>query len=219
MDTLLWYWEITWDYIREMLPCMALVAAAFFLLRPARRRRLDQLNLTSGVWREGALLAFVLFCAGLAALTVFPSGFWGGLMHGYLPAEGWLGWHGRGMHLQVTILAELLEGGEWVLYMLLGNVAMFLPLGFFPALLWRRPRWWRSVLSAGGASLLIEVLQIFVDRSSDINDLILNTLGGLTGYGLYRLLSGLGPGFTRKFQVEVPYGRDSGDSTAPGGAE
>lgn len=219
MDTLLWYWEITWDYIREMLPCMALAAAAFFLLRPARCRRLDRLSLTSGIWREGALLVFVLFCAGLAALTVFPSGFWGGLMHGYLPAERWLGWRSRGMYLRVTILAELLEGGEWALYMLLGNVAMFLPLGFFPALLWRRPRCWRSVLVAGGTSLFIEITQIFVDRSSDINDLILNTLGGLAGYGLYRLLASLAPGFIRKFQVEVPYGRDSGDSIAPGGAE
>lgn len=219
MNTLLWYWEITWDYIYEMLPCMALAAVAFFLLRPVRRRRLDRLGLSSSVWREGALLIFVLFCAGLAALTVFPSGFWGALMHGYPPAEGWFGWHGRGMYLQVTILAELLEGSEWGIYMLLGNAVMFLPLGFFPALLWRQPRWWRSVLAAGGASLFIELVQIFVGRSSDINDLILNTLGGLAGYGLYRLLARLAPGFTRKFQVEVPYGRDSGDSTAPGRAE
>ena len=219
MNKLLWYWAITWDYICEMLPCMALAAAVFFLLRPVRRRRFEQRGLASGAWREGALLAFVLFCAGLVALTLFPSGFWGGLMRGRLPARGWLGWHGHGMYLQVTILAELLEGSEWGLYMLLGNVVMFLPLGFFPALLWRNPRWWRSVLAAGGASLSVEIVQIFVGRSSDINDLILNTLGGLTGYGLYRLLARLAPGFTRKFQVEVPYGRDSGDSTAPGGAE
>ena len=177
MNTLLWYWEITWDYIYEMLPCMVLAAVAFFLLRPVRRRRLDRLGLSSSVWREGALLIFVLFCAGLAALTVF----WGALMHGYPPAEGWFGWHGRGMYLQVTILAELLEGSEWGIYMLLGNAVMFLPLGFFPALLWRRPRWWRSVLAAGGASLFIELVQSFVGRSSDINELILNTLGGLAG--------------------------------------
>ena len=57
MNTLLWYWEITWDYIYEMLPCMALADVGFFLLRPTRRRRLERLNLASGVWREGALLA------------------------------------------------------------------------------------------------------------------------------------------------------------------
>lgn len=215
MNTLLWYWEITWDYIYEMLPCMVLAAAAFFLLRPMRRFRLGRMNLSSSIWREGAMLVFVLFCAGLAALTVFPAGFWGGLMHGYLPKAGWFGWHGCGMYLQVTILAELLEGREWGIYMLLGNVVMFLPLGFFPALLWRHPRWWRSVLAAGGVSLFIEIVQIFVGRSSDINDLILNTLGGLAGYGLYRFLARLAPKFTRKFQVEVPYGRDSGDSAAP----
>ena len=37
---------------------------------------LARLGLASGVWREGALLLFVMFCAGLAALTVFPANFW-----------------------------------------------------------------------------------------------------------------------------------------------
>ena len=60
MNTLLWYWEITWDYIYEMLPCMVLAAVAFFLFRPVRRRRLERLGLTSCIWREGALLAFAL---------------------------------------------------------------------------------------------------------------------------------------------------------------
>lgn len=31
MDTLLWYWAISWDYVAQMLPCMLLAALVFSL--------------------------------------------------------------------------------------------------------------------------------------------------------------------------------------------
>ncbi len=30
MDTLLWYWAVSWDYVAQMLPCMLLAALVFF---------------------------------------------------------------------------------------------------------------------------------------------------------------------------------------------
>ena len=81
MDVLLWYGEITWDYIKQMLPCAAGAAAVFFCLLPWRRKRLSAKMLRSLPIRETALLLFVLFCAGLAALTLFPSNFWGSLLN------------------------------------------------------------------------------------------------------------------------------------------
>ena len=39
-----------------------------------------------------------------------------------------------------------------------------------------------------GVSCLIEFLQLFLGRSVDVDDLILNTLGGLMGYLLFCLL-------------------------------
>ena len=76
MDTLLWYWAVSWDYVAQMLLCMLLAALVFFLLRPWRKKRLARQGMASGKLRETALLFFVMFCAGLAALTVFPAYFW-----------------------------------------------------------------------------------------------------------------------------------------------
>ena len=47
-----------------------------------------------------------------------------------------------------------------------------------------------KVIGAGvGYSLLIEIAQLpFFDRVSDIDDLILNSLGFLMGYGIYLLV-------------------------------
>ena len=66
VDILLWYVEISWDYVAQMLPCMLLAALVFFLLRPWRKKRLARQGVASGGLREAALLLFVMFCAGLA---------------------------------------------------------------------------------------------------------------------------------------------------------
>ena len=58
---------------------------------------------------------------------------------------------------------EIMMAG-WLLFMLLGNIIMFVPVGFFPALLWRRARWWKSLLAGFCSSCTIEFTQFF--RSS-----------------------------------------------------
>lgn len=77
---------------------------------------------------------------------------------------------------------------------LAGNVLFFLPLGLLPPLLWpRRRHWWAALALSAGASALIELCQLFIGRSVDVDDLLLNALGGLLGYLLFRLLHALRP--------------------------
>ena len=72
---------------------------------------------------------------------------------------------------------------------LIGNTAMFLPLGIvWPAVFQKLNTHWKVIAAGFGVSLTIEVLQLpFFDRATDIDDLILNTLGYLMGYGIYLL--------------------------------
>ena len=73
---------------------------------------------------------------------------------------------------------------------LIGNVAMFIPLGIVWPAVFKKLNTHGKVVAAGfGVSLTIEILQLpFFDRASDIDDLILNTLGFLIGYGIYLLV-------------------------------
>ena len=67
------------------------------------------------------------------------------------------------------------------------NIALFVPLGFLLPVLWKKFRKFSNTLSfCFGASLFIEMAQIFTYRATDINDLIANTLGGVLGYLLGR---------------------------------
>lgn len=65
------------------------------------------------------------------------------------------------------------------------NALMFVPLGFLLPLLWPRYRQ-LSRLAAVGAlnSAMIELLQLFSFRATDIDDFLMNTLGAVIGFFL-----------------------------------
>ena len=79
---------------------------------------------------------------------------------------------------------------------LIGNTAMFVPLGIVWPAVFKKLNTHGKVIAAGfGVSLTIEILQLpFFDRATDVDDLLLNTLGFLVGYGIYLLVKKLRKG-------------------------
>ena len=72
------------------------------------------------------------------------------------------------------------------------NVVMFIPLGFMMPVAFRRMRsFGRTALSLALFSFAIEFTQYFTGRSADIDDLMLNTLGGILGYLIFFVVSKL----------------------------
>ena len=76
-----------------------------------------------------------------------------------------------------------------VLINVIGNTAMFVPLGIVWPCVYKVLDTHGKVIAAGiGVSLCIEILQLpFYDRISDVDDLLLNSLGFIIGYLLYLL--------------------------------
>ena len=207
LELMAWYLGNIMDFSAQMAPCMLLALLAFLALRPARMRRLERLGLYSPPGREWALVLFVMFCAGLAALTLFPARFWaldrlGQVLRGARPLFPPVDWRLQLQTLQLTPFQEIRRAfhGPWVMFLMVANIGIFCPLGLFPALLARRPRWWKSVLIGLGSSCAIEFIQFFIGRSSDVDDVILNTAGALAGYWVFCLLRALFPGWISRFQ-------------------
>lgn len=72
------------------------------------------------------------------------------------------------------------------------NIVMLMPFGFLVPFIWREYRNFGKVFLAGfGFSLLIEIFQIFSRRLSDIDDLMMNTLGACVGYFIWIVYSNL----------------------------
>lgn len=71
-----------------------------------------------------------------------------------------------------------------------GNVIGFVPCGFFLPIVSRRSRkWYNTILLCFLLSFCIEVTQLMLKVGSfDVDDLFLNTLGGILGYMIYRIV-------------------------------
>ena len=73
---------------------------------------------------------------------------------------------------------------------IVGNITMFIPTGIILPVIYKKLRSFpRTVLAGGLISLSIEILQLpLCDRTTDINDIILNTTGAAVGYAVYTLV-------------------------------
>lgn len=82
------------------------------------------------------------------------------------------------------------ELGIHSFYNLAGNILGFVPAGFFIPVLWKNRRGFLfTVCITFQMSLLVEILQlVFRVGSFDVDDLLLNTLGGVLGYCLLTLI-------------------------------
>jgi len=80
---------------------------------------------------------------------------------------------------------------RWTSTQVLGNFVMLLPLGIFiPLLFPRLSGLFRVVFFCLLVSVSIELMQLVTSyRSTDIDDVILNTSGALIGYLIYKLMS------------------------------
>ena len=99
---------------------------------------------------------------------------------------------------------------EWLAhpFNFFGNVLLFMPIGYFEVLLHptksRGKQLAMTAANAAGISLFVELAQCFVYRVSDVDDVILNTLGGVLGALICMLLQRIGFQRTRVGSVLLP---------------
>ena len=184
----------------------------FLAFTPYRKRALSAMKLHSSRQREVGLVLFVIAIFGILALTLWPTyvwedspGVWGNVRI-LIERPAWrssLNW--VPFSVFKDYLEDISKGRVFFLVTLVnffGNLAMFMPIGFFPALLFRNATWKRSVLIGFGMSTLIEAAQYFIVRNTAVDDIILNTAGALCGYFLFLLIQKCLPKFVNSFQVQ-----------------
>lgn len=85
------------------------------------------------------------------------------------------------------------------------NIIFFMPFGFLLPTLWKKYRSFLKTLSYGIIfSFIIEIGQLFTkNRATDINDLIMNTLGTIIGWIIFNSLRKVFKKLTRKTVVDT----------------
>ncbi|WP_061994676.1 VanZ family protein [Clostridium sp. ATCC 25772] len=85
------------------------------------------------------------------------------------------------------------------------NIIFFMPFGFLLPTLWRKYRKLLPTLYQGILfSLIIEISQMFVlYRITDINDLIMNTIGTICGWVVFNIMSKVFHGLNNKTVIQT----------------
>ncbi|MBR4305368.1 MAG: VanZ family protein [Ruminiclostridium sp.] len=189
------------SYIIKMSPYMLIAIPIYLIFRIIF---LKTKKLGINWYHEAALLVFVIFIVGLASQTVIPQ---------LEINENGIGIVQNRVHktnlIPFKVLSETYTEvfvNGYVNYFIinfLGNIVMFLPFGLFIPLLWRAS-YKTAVLTGFCSSLFIETCQLFLARGTDVDDLLLNTLGAFVGVLIYKLLYRLCKPLTDKFKADKP---------------
>ncbi len=70
----------------------------------------------------------------------------------------------------------------------IGNILLFMPLGWFITYYIKTSKVYYALILSIIISLSIELIQLYIGRVFDIDDIILNVFGGVLGYVLYMIL-------------------------------
>lgn len=141
--------------------------------------------------REFVLAVFVLFMLGLLTLT-FRNGQEAFSAKRFVHAWRRLK-YGIGVNLvpfrTIKRYLKYASNPDLIRVNIVGNIVMFIPWGFGLPLLWKRFRPMVKVgLWAFLLPLFIEFCQLFIGRTVDVDDIILNFMGGVLGGILYALI-------------------------------
>lgn len=187
------------NYILAMLGYIIVFLPFYYL---ARKIYLKRKGMKTNKRYELILGFFVLYCIGLASQTIIPR--W---EIGTISSNGKFYFHlfvgtdfsrinyipFRTISTQwfdlVSNLPTSTSFAQISFINLIGNILLFSPIGFFTSLLWNQWRSWKRILLLGFLiTFSIEFIQVFIGRSSDIDDILLNTFGVVIGYAFYQLL-------------------------------
>lgn len=138
-------------------------------------------------WKKDIIWGcFLLYLLLLLTITIFPIYIFGINSPIYKIGFG----------KQVFINLNIMALKEYLPIQLLGNMLLLAPFSLFMALYAKKfTKWLPNFLSLFLISLTIETIQLILnyfylgDRVFDINDLLLNSIGGLLGLATYKILS------------------------------
>ncbi len=145
------------------------------------------------VYREIFINILAVYLVSLIGITLFPISInWDGVtpkfhpMVNLIPLVDIINYFPQ-THFSLAFKIKFLAKN------LVGNLFLLVPIGILMPILWTRMRnFWKTVIIGASISLIIELLQYVLaylgfgwGRATDIDDLILNTLGVMIGYVIF----------------------------------
>ena len=94
-------------------------------------------------------------------------------------------------------------GSRLFLKNVLGNILLFIPYGLFIGIYLDLDKFSKAFMLISIASLSIETTQLVIGRVFDVDDIILNIIGGMIGFYIYKILDRLADMLPKVFKSTV----------------
>ena len=96
-------------------------------------------------------------------------------------------------------------GSKMFIYNTLGNILLFVPYGYFVTRYINGKSLYQIFIISFITSLTVEILQVKLGRSFDVDDIILNVIGGVIGYFIYVALNAIRTHLPKFLQKDFIY--------------
>lgn len=145
--------------------------------------------------RKILISLFIVYITLVASITIFPV---------RIDPEIWVKTNKSIRLIPFSTITEFLASPTFdtVVLQIFGNILMTVPYGVVMPFLVKRKRWYHYLIYTLAFPLAIELSQLIICsltnsfyRTFDIDDIILNSIGILIGYGIYKIL----PKFIRDY--------------------
>ena len=171
--------------LRVSWPIMAIILAMVIIIRVAyfrnHKKKVSLLN-------ETMLLLFVAYILILFQLVTYENNGFNGV--------------------NLIPFKEILRyefGSKEFTRQVIGNIILFIPFGFFITYYANIKNIGSAFFTTVAASIVIETVQYFIGRSFDIDDIILNVVGGIIGFLLFVALDAIKKHLPALFQKDIIY--------------
>ena len=175
----------------QVIPITLLVGLLYIIFRFLK---LKKSNGDINYKKESLYLIFVCYIVGLFNLVLVPRNFWDIIWYNIFynfnenPFAGIFDFSYNFIPTIYKIIIGEYTPDSWVKAMIVGNFLMFIPMGILLSLCFENVNKKNIFKYAVLIPLAIEVLQLIVGRSFDIDDLVMNFLGIVIGYFIVELV-------------------------------
>lgn len=186
-------------YTIDMFEYMLIASPIIVIFRLFLLQHIKKKDIKTTIFHEAGVTAFILFLIGLASQTIMPD----------------FNISVKNSDINLVLFKvfkqtyHTLFVDHYISYFLinfLGNIVIFMPIGFFIPLLWNIKHSMLKTLAIGFLiSFFIEISQLALPRRTDIDDLWLNTLGTLLGYIVFYFIQKNRSNLTEKFRINNNY--------------
>ena len=186
-------------YITNIIPYVLVVLPIYTLFRKKYIKK--KLEGKYKIWHEIGLMFLVIFLVGIISQTIIPEfEFYNGKIKiaeittlfrfNFIPLK---------IIYQTFIEVFTYSNTAYFYISFLSNILIFVPIGLLLPLLFDKYKSLKNTTLFGMFfSICIEIVQIILPRATDIDDVVLNTLGTVLGYGIFCIIRKIVPNFIPK---------------------